>query len=214
MTEPKYSVSVIIPAYFEEKTIGSVVQRCTPFASEVIVINDGSSDDTSLNAELAGAKVIEMLENQGVVRATQRGLREATGDIIVTLDADGQHDPSEIPLLIQPIIENKAELVVGKRPTFPYLSEKILTWITNLRVPCKDVSSGFRAVKKDIAKKMKLTGECLCGTFILNAAMHGARIISVPISIHEREGPRRIQTRHFRQFFIVLKTVLLFKKNF
>jgi polyprenyl-phospho-N-acetylgalactosaminyl synthase len=213
LTGPKHSVSVIIPAYFEENTINSVVQKCIPFASEVIVINDGSSDDTSLNAELAGAKVIEMVENQGVVRAIQRGLLEASGDIIVTLDADGQHDPSEIPLLIQPIIDNRAELVVGKRPTFPYFSERILTKLTNLRVPCKDASSGFRAVKNNIAKKMKLTGECLCGIFILEAAKHGASITSVPISIHEREGPRRIQTNHLKQFFIVLKTVLLFKKD-
>ena len=83
--------------------------------------------------------------------------------------------------------------------------------MTSLKVPCCDVSTGFRAIRSEIAKKMTLYGECLCGTFVLEAARNGARVRCVPISIHEREGPRRIQTRHFTQFFIVLREVLLFR---
>lgn len=210
MMETDLKVSVIIPAYCEEKTIASVVERCLPFVDEVLVLNDGSTDDTTMRAMKAGARVIDLEQNMGVLRAIERGLHEASGDIIVTLDADGQHDPGDIPRVIQPIIEGKADLVMGERPHFPYLSEKILTWLTNLRVPCNDAATGFRAIKHEVARKMRLHGKCLCGTFVLEAAYHGARVTCVPISIREREGKRRIQTEHFNQFFIVLKDVIRF----
>ncbi len=206
----KLSVSAVIPAYCEEKTIASVVERCLPFVDEVIVVNDGSTDDTSITARNAGAHVIEQSTNMGVIYAIRRGLREATGDIIVTLDADGQHDPAEIPMLIQPILDDEADLVMGARPSFPYLSEKLLTWLTSLRVPCRDASTGFRALRRSIAEKMEVYGVCTCGTFVLEAARLGARVTSVPISIHERDGPRRVQTRHLQQFFIVLWDVVRF----
>ena len=206
-----HSVSVVIPAYFEEKTIADIVKRCLPYANEVLVVNDGSTDDTSVNAKAAGARVVDLPENRGVLHATQVGLHEATGDIIVTIDADGQHDPSEIPRVIEPIIRGEAELVMGTRPAFPYFSEKILTWLTNLKTSVGDASTGFRAVTKEVASEMKLQGKCMCGTFVLEAVRHGARVASVPISIKEREqGNRRIQSEHFTQFFIVLKDVLGF----
>ncbi|MCB2173257.1 glycosyltransferase, partial [archaeon] len=66
MAETKLSVSAVIPAYFEEKTIASVVERCLPFVDEVLVVNDGSTDDTSINARNAGARVIENPRNMGV----------------------------------------------------------------------------------------------------------------------------------------------------
>lgn len=203
------SVSVIIPAYFEEKTIKSIVQRCLPFADEVLVINDGSADDTSEKAREAGARVVDLPENRGVLGATQVGLQEAKGDILVTIDADGQHDPLDIPQVISPIINGEAELVMGTRPSFPFFSEKILTWLTSLKVPVKDASTGFRAVKSEVAKKMLLHGRCMCGTFVLEAARNGAKVVSVPISIREREdGERRIQTEHIAQFFIIIKDLL------
>ena len=210
MAETRLSVSAVIPAYLEEKTIASVVEQCLPFVDEVIVVNDGSTDDTSINARNAGARVVEQKHNMGVMKAIQRGIKEATGNIIVTLDADGQHNPTEIPKLTQPIIDGEADLVIGERPSFPHLSEKILTLLTNLRVPCRDASSGFRSIRREIAEKMELHGACLCGTFMLEAARHGARVVYVPISIREREGPRRIQTKHIRQFFIVLWDVIRF----
>jgi glycosyltransferase involved in cell wall biosynthesis len=210
MAETKPSVSAVIPAYFEEKTIASVVERCLPYVDEVLVVNDGSTDDTSINATEAGARVIEQPHNMGVLKTIRRGMREATGDIIVTLDADGQHDPAEIPQLIKPIINGEADLVMGARPSFPYWSEWFLTWLTSQRVPVADAATGFRAIRREFAAEMEVYGECTCGTFVLEAARLGARVTSVHISIREREGERRIQTRHFRQFFIVLWDVVRF----
>ena len=116
MAESILKVSAVIPAYFEEKTISYIVEGCLIYVDEVLVVNDGSTDDTSINAKASGAKVIELKKNKGVVKATQTGIKEASGDIIVTLDADGQHDPNEIPKLIEPILEGEADLVMGKRP--------------------------------------------------------------------------------------------------
>jgi len=208
MAETYISVSAVIPAYFEEKTIASVVERCLPYVNEVIVVNDGSTDDTTINAQRAGARVIEQNHNMGVMKAIERGLREAHGEILVTLDADGQHDPAEIPRLVQPIIDGEADLVMGKRPSFPHFSEKVLTWLASLRVPCSDVSTGFRAIRREVVQQMDFHGVCLCGTFVLEAARHGARVKCVPVSIRERAGARRIQTRHITQFFYVLWDVV------
>jgi glycosyltransferase involved in cell wall biosynthesis len=202
------TVSAVIPAYNEEKTIGAVVKGALPYVVEVIVVDDGSTDDTARIAEDAGARVLRQ-RNAGVLKATERGLNEAKGDIIVTLDADGQHDPSEIPSLIEPILRGEADLVMGIRPELPYLSERVLTSLTSMRVPVGDASTGFRAVRHEIAGEMSLHGACLCGTFVLEAHRRGARVAGVPISIKGREdGERRIQTRHFRQFFAVLWDVL------
>ena len=201
------TVSAVIPAYNEEKTIEAVVEGAQPHVDEVIVVDDGSTDDTAHIAEAAGARVLKQA-NAGVLKATERGMREATGDIIVTLDADGQHDPSEIPRLVEPILRGDADLVMGVRPELPYLSERILTWLTSMRTPIGDASTGFRAVTRRIAGEMSLHGACLCGTFVLEAHRHGARVGGVPVSIREREGERRIQTRHFRQFLVVLWDVL------
>jgi len=207
----KSRVSAVIPAFYEEKTIGEVVRGCLPHVDEVLVVDDGSGDGTSVNAEEAGARVIRLPRNMGVLKAVEAGLREAGGEIIVTLDADGQHSPGDIPRLIQPIVDGEADLVMGVRPDFPYLSEKVITWATSLRVPVGDASTGFRAIRKETADRMRLHGACLCGTFVLEAARNGARVKDVSIAVAERkEGGRRIQTRHLLQMLHVAWDVLRF----
>jgi glycosyltransferase involved in cell wall biosynthesis len=207
----KPRLSAVIPAFREEKTIGDIVRRCLPYVDEVLVVDDGSGDDTAANAESAGARVIRLTRNMGVLKAVETGLREASGDIIVTLDADGQHSPEEIPLLVQPIIEGEAELVMGVRPSFPHLSEKVITWVTSLRVPVADASTGFRAIRRETAARMRLHGMCLCGVFVLEAARNGARVKGVPVTVAERlHGGRRIQTRHIWQLLQVAWDVIRF----
>ncbi len=206
----KQTVSAVIPAYNEEKTVGSVVKKALVYVDEVIVIDDGSTDDTSEEAAAAGARVVTLEQNTGVLGATARGLREARGDIIVTLDADGQHDPQEIPRLVEPILEGRADLVMGKRPSFPHFTERAITVLTGLKVRCGDASTGFRAIRRGVAEEMELHGSCLCGTFVLEAHRLGARMSCVPITVRSRDGPRRIQTRHFKQLLYVLYDLLRF----
>ena len=198
-------VSAIIPALNEEKSVGEVVRRALAHVDEVIVVDDGSTDNTAAVAEAAGATVIRHEKNRGILEATASGIGAAEGDILVTLDSDGQHDPSEIPQLIAPILEDRADLVLGRRPSLPHFSEKAITALTGLKVDVGDASTGFRAVKRSIAEKMKLHGSCLCGTLILEAYRLGARIAEIPITIRERrDGRRRLNTRHLKQFFYVL----------
>ena len=108
----------IIPAYNEESTISDVIKGTSQFVDEILVINDGSTDNTSDIAKSAGATVIDNIVNRGLGRTIKRGYEEAIkrgADIVVQIDADGQYDPQEIPKLIQPILDNKADLVLGSR---------------------------------------------------------------------------------------------------
>ncbi|MFH0850716.1 MAG: hypothetical protein V1924_07250, partial [Candidatus Bathyarchaeota archaeon] len=100
---------------------------------------------------------------------------------------------------------------MGVRPSFPHFSEKVITWVTSLRVPVGDASTGFRAIRKETADKMRLHGSCLCGTFVLEAAKNGAKVKGVSITVAERKhGKRRIQTRHLKQLPYVVWDVLRF----
>jgi len=198
-------ISAVIPAFNEEVTVGDIVRRTLNYVDEVVVVDDGSTDGTSEVATDAGAEVVKHQRNMGVLKAVGSGFERARGEILITLDADGQHDPADIPRLIEPVLNNQADLVMGRRPSLPHFSERIITALTRLRVDCKDASTGFRAIRRRIAEEMKLHGSCLCGTFILEANRLGARIAEVPITIKKRrEGGRRIQTRHLKQIFHVL----------
>jgi len=207
MADPK--VSVVIPAYNEAMSIGNMIANCKAFCDEIIVVDDGSTDDTSKIARNSGALVIRNEKNLGVTKATQNGFEAAHGDIIVTMDADGQHDPSDIPKLIEPLAEGKAEVALGVRSEIPHRSERIINALTNLSAKCSDSGTGFRAIKADLTKKMKLHGTCLCGTFVLEAHKHGARIAEIPVQAKPRIfGKRKVRTRHVRQFFYVLKDLI------
>lgn len=175
---------------------------------EVIVVDDGSSDKTAKVAERAGARVVRLEENRGVLKATLYGFREAEGDIILTLDGDGQHNPDEIPELLEPLVRGEADVVFGCRPSLPHISERAITWLTNLKVSCRDASTGFRALRRWVVEGLRPRGSCLCGILPLEAHKLGARIVEVPITVVERRGERRIKTRHFRQLFHVLSHLM------
>ncbi len=207
MANPK--VSVIIPAYNEAMSIGKVVTNCKSFCDEIIVIDDGSTDDTAEIAKKSGALLVRSVENLGITKAIQKGLEAAHGEIIVTMDADGQHDPSDIPNLIKPITDGTSDVVLGIRDEIPNLSERIINALANLGGKCSDAGTGFRAIRANIAKKMKLHGACLCGTFLLEARKRGARILEIPIKKKRRiYGRRKAKTKHIRQFFYVARDLI------
>ena len=115
-THPK--IIVCIPAYNEEKNIASIVQRARNHADEVIVCDDGSSDNTAKFAKQEGAFVINHPKNSGygkTVRTLFQSALERMADVIVTLDSDGQHDPEQIPSVIEPILKNGFDIVIGSR---------------------------------------------------------------------------------------------------
>jgi len=202
-------ISAVIPALNEEETVGEVVARTMTHVDEALVIDDGSEDETSVVAAGAGARVLRNPVNRGVLESLRRGFREVRGELIVTLDADGQHDPDDIPQLLEPVLRGEADLALGVRPELPHLSERVITALTSLRVGVEDASTGFRAIRTSLARRMDVHGTCTCGTFVLEAHSLGARIAQVPVNIRQRmDSRRRVQTRHFVQTLYVIYDLL------
>jgi len=155
-------VSVIIPAYNEENTIGDIIRQITTLHPEyeIIVINDGSIDGTAEAAEIAGATILNHPYNMGNGAAVKSGIRQAKGEILVFMDGDGQHDPGDIARLIKYLPEY--DMAVGFRSLDGHTSfaraagNKLYNWFASYvaKFKIKDLTSGFRVVKAEIAKQL------------------------------------------------------------
>jgi len=198
----KIRVLAGIAAYNEARYVGSIVLQARQYVEEVIVVDDGSTDNTARVAELAGATVIRHDENRGKGAAIQSILAEAkkrNPDILVLLDADAQHDPNEIPSLIKPISEG-FDLVIGSReaqkdktPRYRRIGQKVLLRSTRLasKTNISDSESGFRALSPKAINELELkeTGFAIESEMITSAADKKLRISEVPISnIYTRDG--------------------------
>jgi len=197
-------VTVVVPSYNEADRIGDTVRELARTYS-VLVVDDGSTDDTASEAKRAGATVIQQSRNMGYIAALKRGFREASSDIIVTFDADGEHRPSDIPRLVQPIKDDELDLVLGARATIPRPSERILNEMARLKVDVQDSGSGLRALRRSLALALDLDTACTCGTLVLEAATNGARIGEIPIETRTVQKPRGVAWQHGTQFFHVLR---------
>lgn len=203
------TVSVVIPAYNEAGRIGPVVRGAIQHADEVLVIDDGSHDDTAWAAEQEGARVIRQA-NAGYIAAVKRGFSEALGDVVVTMDADGEHRAKDIPRLVAPILNGEADLVLGARPHIPRPSERFLNWLTRLRVKgISDSGTGFRALRRELATQLKMEGRCICGISVLEPMALGAHVTEVPIELRAIEKPRRIAWYHLEQTVWVMRWLVL-----
>ena len=178
---------VAIPAYNEELTIGSVVARARRYADRVIVIDDGSTDATAEVASLVGAEVIRQLTNEGYGSAIRRCFevaRECDADVLVTLDADGQHNPDEIPQLLDEMQQTGADVMIGSRfarsassrmiPRYRKFGLKVLNHATRLSSGLKlsDSQSGFRAYSRKALHAIDLSqnGMGVSSEIIIKAA--------------------------------------------
>lgn len=206
-------ITAVIPAYNEHGRVGSTIRSVLPYVDEVIVVDDHSQDDTALEAQASGARVIILEKNCGYIAAIKRGFQEARGEIVLTIDADGEFPADYIPALIQPILDDQADMVQGHRDIIPRLSERFLSWIANLITPVGDSGSGLRALRTNLARTLKLKGICICAIFSLEVAYHGGRIDEIPIRLHEIQKPRRIAWYHIKQFFYVLPWFFTFFYN-
>jgi glycosyltransferase involved in cell wall biosynthesis len=198
----------VIPAFNEDETIGAVIDEVRPFARDIIVVDDGSVDKTFDVAKKSGATVIRNGGKKGYIGAVKTGFKKAGTDVVVTLDADGEHDPRFIYDLAGPIIEGKADLVLGRRRKVDRISERILGLLTRFVVKIHDHGTGMRAMRRELAGKLELNGRCICGISVLEAHYLGARILEVPIVNRKIDKPRRIAWGHIPQFFIILSFIL------
>ena len=197
------SITVVIPAFNEQKTISQIVQTAKLYADDVLVVDDGSDDLTGELALRVGATVIRIPKNAGKGNALGTGMSTAAMNgcgIVVCLDADGQHDPSDIPKIVQPIIDGNADMVIGSRflsretkdliPAYRKIGQSILTSATNIGNPVKisDSQSGYRVFRKDIIGRFSFSerGMGIESEMIRDAVRSGARIQEVPITAKYR----------------------------
>jgi len=190
-------IAVILPAYNEEVSIGSIVLLTRIQADKVIVVDDGSTDRTAAVARKAGAEVIVHEVNIDKGRALKTGFEAAAGaDIIVTMDSDGQHNPAEIPKLVAPIIEEDADMVNGSRylngvdkntPAYRRIGQTVLDGFTNINSGLKitDSQSGFRAFAASTIDifRFNANGMAIESEMLADAGKAGLRITEVEIGV-------------------------------
>lgn len=214
-------ISVIIPAYNEAERLPKVLERIPDFVDEVVVVDDGSSDGTHEVAEGfsgkdARIKAVRLGKNCGKGGAMREGIRHSSGDVVVFIDADGQHKPEEIIKLVEPIISGEADLVIGarrvgeagKRPFHRRLSNIITTRLIRfkLRQYVYDTQSGFRAYRREFLPEIESDRYEVETEMLLKAAKMGARIKEVSVSMiydpsrEGRFGPRDV-FRFLRVYF-------------
>jgi glycosyltransferase involved in cell wall biosynthesis len=196
-------IIALIPAYNESKNILSVVSETRKHVGYVIVIDDGSTDETKEIAEAANAIVIRNKRNMGKGFALKRGIIASLKykpDIVVTIDADGQHDPSEIPKLLDPILDEEADVVIGSRyvpgsvtdaPIYRRMGLYVLNKINKalVKTSIKDSQSGYRAYTGDVLStilKYDSTGYGVEVEQLAAVEVSGFRVMEVPVAIRYR----------------------------
>jgi glycosyltransferase involved in cell wall biosynthesis len=217
MNASKETVLAIIPAYCEGRFIGQVVSQVLQFVQAVMVVDDGSPDNTAIEAEAAGAKVIRHSTNLGKGAALKTGLNYAVSieaAFFLFLDGDGQHDPSEIPAFIDAINGSNADLIVGNRmrnlqsmPLIRRWTNQFMSWQIGriCKIPIPDSQCGFRLARRELlpvlmapSNRFEFESES-----IILAARHGFRLGFVPIRTiytdqHSKIRPLRDTMRYLR----------------
>ena len=205
MSRSPMLISIIIPVYNEELTVGSIIERTKISANksgvdfEIIVVDDHSSDRSLQIARANDVRVYSLKRHLGKGYALRAGFTKAKGDVIVTIDSDASHRPEELLEVLAPVIRNKADLVIGSR----YLNHKkvaarklnafgvqIFNSLIQLftGVSITDSQSGYRAMKREVLKRQKLkSGEYeIESEMLVKTAKQGFRVTEVPISFEQR----------------------------
>ena len=186
----------VIPTYNAGRTISKIVQETKKYVDRVIVVDDCSSDDTAKIVQRLDVEYLLHSKNRGQGAATRTGMKIAIGlgaNIIVTLDSDGQHEPSEIPQILKPILEDKADMVIGARfinktrvPCYRKFGIDLINWLYNVHNGKKltDTQSCFRAYTKQLIEKFIIEEDSFgFSTEVLTKIKKmKARMVEVPVS--------------------------------
>jgi glycosyltransferase involved in cell wall biosynthesis len=220
----EFKVSVIIPAYNEATTIGDIVSKIKTLYPdfEIIVVNDGSEDETAAVAKRAGAEVYTHPYNIGNGAAIKTGIRTASGDILVFMDADLQHNPEDIKTMLEYFQDY--DMVVGARLKKDQTSlgralgnkmyNLLASYVSKFKV--QDLTSGFRAIKSDIAKQFVYllpNSYSYPATLTLGVLRTGRALKYVPITVKVRQSGKsniNIFKDGVRFFMIIVKICTLF----
>ncbi|MBU1032932.1 MAG: glycosyltransferase family 2 protein [Patescibacteria group bacterium] len=195
-------VIAVIPAFHEGPRIGQTVRAVLPYVDSVLVVDDGSPDDTCDRAKRAGAVILCHSVNRGQGAALKTGTEAALkcgADIVLHIDADGQHDPMSIPNMLQPLLEERADVVFGSRflghdaTGMPFNRRMLLSGARTFNalavgVPRKvtDPQSGFRALSSSAAKKINFRQDRMahCSEILRLVTRSGLRWCEVPVRVH------------------------------
>ena len=217
-------VSIVIPTLNEEHTIKDVIEGCRPYGDEILVVDGHSTDRTRQIVEAEGIKVI--LDNKkGKGEALRHSVNFVKGDIIVFIDADGSHDPKDIPSIVAPILKGEADHVSASRlmggsselhggfdEFFRLTGSSFITACINWRFKVKlsESQNGFRAIRTDIIKKLDLTEDITTieQEMIMKTLKKGFRMAEFPSHEHKRKkGYSKISLKKvwFRYTYTLVK---------
>ena len=212
------AILAVIPAFNEGPRVAEVVRGATVHLP-VLVVDDGSTDDTARMAEAAGATVLVQWPNQGKGAALRAGFRHAIGagyEAVVTLDADGQHDPDEIPAFLAVDAGDRADLVIGRRdfgrmPPTRRLANRLggmaFSWAVGVSVP--DNQSGYRLISRRLMERLLDSGESGFEyevEMITTCIRAGYVLVWVPIrTIYGGESSHIEPWRHFTSFLRIVR---------
>lgn len=205
-------ISIIIPVYNEQGRLEKVLENLQGYY-EVIIIDDSSSN--KVNSYISSEKYPNVhietnMLNRGYLFSIKKGISIATGDVIVTMDGDGEHKPKDITKLVEKIQSEDCDIVFGKRPHIARPSERVLLrlarFLTGSQV--KDTGTGFRAIRAKYAKELHFYGGCTCGTLLQECDDLGMKICETEVDLPIVDKPRTIAWDHIFQFFSILKFYL------
>ena len=225
-------LSIIIPVYNEELTVGNIIDRVklvmqqTGLKNEIIVVDDCSYDKSLEVAKKRSAKIYTLKQHLGKGYALRAGFSKAKGDIVVTIDSDGSHKPEELLEVLAPVLEDKADLVIGSR----YLNQKnvaarklnafgvkLFNYFIQLLtgVAVTDSQSGYRVMKRQVLKNQNLkSGEYeIESEMLVKTAKKNFRITEVPISFEQRTYGRSGVDPIVDGFKILLSIILAYMKG-
>jgi len=198
-------LSVVIPVFNEELTIGNVIERLTAVAQkigfkyEIIVVDDCSADRSLEISKSHSVKVFSLKTHMGKGYTLRAGFAKAKGEIITAIDADGSHRPEELPQLLTPILQNKADLVIGSRYSSrkPVVAKKLnfagvrlFNFLIKIltRADFSDSQSGYRVMKASVLRNVRLksSGYEIESEMLVKTVQQGFRVTEVPISFEQR----------------------------
>ncbi len=192
------SIFAILPAYQEAVVVGRVVAALRPFVSRIVVVDDGSSDDTGTIARRQGAIVLRHAFNSGQGAALRTGIAYALAagaDVLVTCDADDQHDATDLPALLKPVLSGQVDVALGSR--FLARSSHVPAsrrWLLRLAVlftrihtglPLTDAHNGLRALSRQAAEKIRITQDRMAhaSEIVSEVKRCGLRYCEVPVTV-------------------------------
>ena len=193
---------VCIPAFNEGQIIEDVIQRCKVHVDKVIVCDDGSTDNTSEVIKKTDAVLLQHKHNQGKGEAMKTLFSHAKkmgADVMITIDGDGQFLPEEIPKMVEPILKDSVDIVIGYRfddgeemPSYRKIGNKMLDKFTNLasELPFRDTQGGFRSYSKNALNSINITtsGFGVDSEILVNASKKGLKIVEEKVSVIYNTG--------------------------